>query len=291
MKLSIIIVNYKVSHLLEKCLEKIQETEFSENYEIVVVDNDSDDGSQEMVSEKFPEVVFIQNSKNVGFARAVNKGVTQSRGEYILLLNPDTELHDGALSALISFYQDHPDAGVVGGKIINTDGSFQKQCRRNIPRPMPALFRLSGLNRLFPETALATAYELPVDGINSPHAVEAVSGALLCSPRKIWDEIGAMDEGYFLYGEDLDYCYRVMKAGYTNYYCPGAVAHHHHGASRKKRPVRTLWHTHYAMHRFYKIHLAGDGSILLKCCIISSIWVRWLILVTRAVIIQAFNRS
>jgi len=284
--ISIVIVNYKVPDLLIKCIEKVNDSKYSGDIEIIVVDNDSQDNSKERALNAFPEITWIQNPENLGFATAVNRGVENSKGDLILLLNPDCELHPEALQRMETFAENNPAAGVIGGKMLSPDGSFQRQCRRSFPKPGPAFFRLFGFSRLFPSHRLSTAYELSLDNIDQTHEVDAVSGALLFTPRSVWTQVDGMDEGYFLYGEDLDYCYRVLKAGYRILYYPKAIVFHIKGASRKKRPVRTLWHTHYAMHRFYKHHIAEDKFFLVNHSIYLMIWIRWIGLFLKTVFFQ-----
>jgi len=192
-----------------------------------------------------------------------------------VLLNPDTEIFPGSLKACREFFALHRECGIIGGKVVNPDGSVQPQCRRRIPKPGAAFFRLFGLTRIFPNYRLSTEYELPLEQTDSVHEIEAVSGALLCIRKDVLEKVGNMDGNFFLYGEDLDLCCRVSKAGYQIYYVPSVTAVHLRGASRKKRPYKTLWHIHQAMNLFYLKHQATNHSWLLNSLIVSVIWLRW----------------
>jgi len=281
-KISVLIVNYKVPKLLLGCLSSIELSETSNDIEVFVIDNDSGDQSQELVTQRYPAVTWIQNERNLGFAQAVNIGVKSCSGHFILLLNPDCVLDRCAVEVFTTFLSQHQDVGIAGGKLLNTDGSFQPQCRRNLPKPMASFFRLFGLHKLFSNHPLARKFENPVGNLDESHEVEAVSGAFLCINRHIFEKVGYFDENYFLYGEDLDFCHRVSLGGYKICYLPDAVATHVRGASREKRPVRTLWYTHHAMFRYYRKFLASDCNFILNCIIYIMIWMRWfgLVIVT-----------
>lgn len=273
--ISIIIVNYKVPDLLKKCIESLRSADGRNGFEIVVIDNASGDESKALITSAYPEVLWIQNDRNTGFASAVNAGFARTRGDIVMLLNPDTEIHPDSLSVCAEFFRSHPEAGIVGGKILNPDGSMQPQCRRRIPDPGAAFFRLFGLAGLFPKHPLSVRYELPPDDADSTREVEAVSGALMCIRRDILTELGGLDSRFFLYGEDLDICYRAAMAGHRIYYHPGIAAIHVRGASRRKLPFRTLWHIHHAMARFYSKHQARQHSIGLNFLVYVAIWCRW----------------
>lgn len=258
--ISVIIVSYKVPDLLLRCVSALVESNLDQTLELIIVDNNSQDNGRELITSQFPELTWIQNSDNLGFASAVNIGIRAASGDFILLLNPDTLIEGDAISELYSFWQSHPDAGIIGGKIVNSDGSFQKQCRRQFPRPASAFFRLFGLARWFPTHHLASSYELDTIDIDESHEIDAVSGAFMSFPVSLTERIGLFDEGYFLMGEDLDFCYRAKQAGYKVYYYPDALVIHHHGASRKTRPFRSIYYGHYAMLRYYRKFLQAEYS-------------------------------
>lgn len=250
--ISIIIVAYNVPDLLLRCVESVKKSVQSEGYEIIIVDNASRDNARDKVLSRFPDVTWIQNEQNLGFASAVNIGLSKAGRDYFLLLNPDSEIQPDALSALQSFWKEHPDAGIVGGRILNPDGTFQKQCRRYFPKPSSAFFRLFRLSFLFPRHKLTRSYELDLSGIGKTHEIDAVAGAFMSFSRDLVDDIGMFDEGYFLMGEDLDFCYRTKLAAKKVFYFPDAIITHFHGASRRTRPFKSTFYGHVAMTRYFR---------------------------------------
>jgi GT2 family glycosyltransferase len=276
--ISIIIVSYNASELLLQCVESCRMLENAQpgsDYEIIIVDNNSTDNAYDKVVKTTPDVTWIQNDTNLGFSTAVNIGLNAAVGDYFLLLNPDSEISPGALLSLKKFWSSFPQAGIVGGKIVNSDGSFQKQCRRNFPRPASAFFRLFKLGVLLPKHKLTSSYEHGLEGIDDLHEVDAVAGAFMCFRRSLIGEIGMFDEGYFLMGEDLDFCYRTKLAGKTVYYYPDAVVTHHHGASRKTRRFRSFLDGHLAMVRYFKKFLREDHSRMTSSLIYTGIFLHF----------------
>ncbi|MBN1880344.1 glycosyltransferase family 2 protein [bacterium] len=269
--ISVIIISYNVPDLLIRCIDSIKAARSSSDSEIIVIDNNSSDNCRETVKARYENVSWIQNNRNLGFAAAVNIGLNRARGDYFLLINPDSEIALDVLEVIRDFWLRHPDAGIVGGKIIGFDGSFQKQCRRNFPKPASAFFKLFKLSNVFPGHKLTRSYELSLDGIDQLHEIEAVSGAFMSFTRRLIEEIGMFDEGYFLMGEDLDFCYRAALAGRTNYYLPDAVMTHHHGASRDTRPFKSIYNGHIAMLRYYRKHLRHEYNVISNCMIYAGI--------------------
>ncbi len=215
MKISIVIVSYNVCDFVKQCLQSLRQTSFNGEQEIILVDNNSHDGTVEAVMEAFPEVEIISTDRNLGCAPALNLGLEQATGEYILSLNPDTIVEEGALQALVDHLQANPGVGLVGPKILNGDGTFQSAAKRSFPRPWVAFTKFIGLARLFPNSRLFARYNLTYLDPNATHEVEAVSGSCMCIPREVLEMVGPMDEDFFLGGDDLDYCYRVRQAGFT----------------------------------------------------------------------------
>ena len=232
MNLSIIIVNYNTRNLLQDCLKSIY-TLYSKPYtlEVIVVDNSSTDGSlQSINSLKWPNLRVIANKKNEGFARAVNQGLKQAGGEYLLLLNSDIFVKKNALDKLIAFVKDQPQAGVIGGRLLNPDGSLQGSCFY-----LPTFLRIT---KEFWFNGPSTLNKYVPLG-DKPVEVEAVSGAVFLIPKKVLSKVGFFNERYFMYFEDLDYCRRVRQAGFKVYYLPGAEFIHEHGASGRSIPQQT----------------------------------------------------
>jgi O-antigen biosynthesis protein len=274
--ISVVIVNFKVCDLLDKCITSVYSTDSDIPIEVIVVDNASEDGSEEIITQKYRSVKWIQMTENLGFAKAVNAGIAIASGDLILLVNPDSEIRRGSFSALSDFVKTHGDIGVIGGKIISPDGTFQRQCRRSIPTPSAAFFRLFGLTRFFPGSKFSSRYELLPTDLDSISEIEVVSGALMAFYKTAAQRIGYFDEKYFLFGEDMDFCYRMTRSGLTNYYVPGMSAVHLRGASRACAPYRTLFHTHFAMARFFRKFQAKEYSIVFNCSVYILIWLRYL---------------
>ena len=212
-KLSIIIVNFNVKQYLRELLTSLKEASKDISSEIIVVDNHSVDGSQHMVKSEFSEVKLIENSVNTGFAKGCNIGIKQSCGEFILLINPDTIVEKDTLERMLIFFEDHNDCGAAGCKILNPDGTLQLACRRSFPTPVSALLKLTGLSSLFPKNRFFGKYNLSYLPENEIAEVDAVSGSFMMFRREIIDRIGYLDESYFMYGEDLDFCYRIKENG------------------------------------------------------------------------------
>jgi len=227
--ISIVIVSYNVKDFLEQTLNSILKASHNLKVEILIVDNRSSDGSPEMVKNKFPKVHLIENNVNLGFAVANNQALKKVNGRYVLLINPDTIVQEDTLTTMIEFFSENPEAGAAGCKILNADGSLQLACRRSFPTPFVAFSKIIGLSRLFPRSRWFGKYNLTYldpDGIAS---VDAVSGSFIFFRREILDSVGYFDESFFMYGEDLDWCYRIKKAGWQIYYVPKTQIIHYKG--------------------------------------------------------------
>lgn len=253
--LSVIVVTYKHRDLLAACLESVYATADGLALEVVVVDNASGDGTETLVPARFPEARLLVNSENVGFARATNQGMAQASGEYVLWLNPDTVVQPGALGELIDFLREHPDAGAVGPKMVGPDGALQYSCRA-FPSLATGFFtRYSLMRRLWPENPLSRRYLLSDWDHATVRAVDWVSGACLMTSRVVLDRVGGLDEGFFLFNEDVDWCRRLALAGPKVYYNPRAVVVHRIGASRGRVAPRIIIERHRGMFRYYRKHM------------------------------------
>ncbi len=237
--ISVVIVNYKVPEYLKETIRSICDAHLYEKTEIIVIDNDSRDQSQEIITAQFPEVIWIQMKNNVGFGKACNIGVKQAQGEYILLLNPDTVISKNTLTTSIDFMREHSEVGLMGPKILNTDGSLQQSCHRSFPSPMDAFFHVSGLSKLFPKSKLFGKYHLTHLDPDISVQVDAVSGSFMFISRSLFNQIGGFDERFFMYGEDLDICWRVSDAGYKVWYFPGTQIIHRKAKSSSKVKIRS----------------------------------------------------
>lgn len=268
--LSIIIVNYNVCDFLESLLRSISKSVQDLSVEIIVVDNNSSDGSIDMVHRQFPDVQLIENSDNPGFAVANNQALQVYNGRYACLINPDVLLQEDTLKTMVDFMDRHSDAGAAGCKVLNPDGSLQLACRRSIPTPMSAFFRLTGLSRLFPENRHIGAYNMTYLDPDTPHDVDAVSGSFMIVRRDTINEIGTLDESFFMYGEDLDWFYRMRKGGWRVCYVPDTRVVHYKGESTRRSPHRPAIAFYRAMHIFARKHRTGSG-LRLFTSIISSL--------------------
>lgn len=257
-RLSIIIVNYNAGHYLENCLRSIYAETKRIPFDIWLVDNNSKDASLSMVRRNYPLVNLIENKENIGFARANNDAIRKCTGDYVLLLNPDTLILENAIEKMVKFLDENTRTGIAGSKVLNEDGTLQLACRRSIPAPGVAFFRLTGLSRLFPNSKTMAKYNLTYLDPDKPHEVDAVSGAFLMIRRKVIDKIGTLDENFFMYGEDLDFCVRTKKAGWFVMYFPGAQIIHHKGECSRTNSRKAAFEFYRAMYLFHKKHFARD---------------------------------
>jgi len=253
-ELSIIIVNYNVKDFLENALISIKKAIADIKAEIFVVDNASEDGSVEMVRQKFPDVKLIVNDKNLGFARANNQALKLAKGKYILLINPDTIVQEDTFKVLISFLESHPECGMVGCKILNPDGTLQLACRRSFPTPWVAFTKMAGLSALFPKSKIFARYNLTYLDPDEITEVDAVSGSFMMIRREVYEQVGGLDEDFFMYGEDIDWCYKIKKAGWKIYYVPLTQIIHFKGESTKRSNIDEIRVFYDAMRIFVKKH-------------------------------------
>jgi GT2 family glycosyltransferase len=272
MKLSIVIPTYNAHEWIQGCIDSIRLHRPAAPYEIIVVDDKSTDDTVAIVRRQFPDVRLYANDRNVGFGRTVNVGLAASNGEQILVLNNDTWMHAGALDALIGFLDAHSDVGIVGPKVLSGDGTLQQQCRRRIPTPTAALLYFSGIARLFPKNARVAGYLMTASDENEITEVDAVSGACLLVRRQVADTNHGFDPDYYLYGEDLDFCWRAKLAGWKVVYFPEAAITHFggQGGTAKKKIYATIeWHR--AMWIFYRKHRAPKVNAAERALVYSGI--------------------
>lgn len=260
MKLSIVIVNYNVKYFLEQCLYAAYKAASKISSEIIVVDNDSVDGSCQMVAEKFPEATLIANKENVGFSKANNQAIRISQGEYILLLNPDTVVEEDCFLKIVQFMDKTPDAGGLGVKMIDGKGRFLPESKRGLPTPEVAFWKMFGLSSLFPHSKRFGRYHLGYLDNDQIHEVEVLAGAFMLLRRKTLDKVGLLDEDYFMYGEDIDLSYRITKGGYKNYYFPETTIIHYKGESTKKGSINYVKVFYNAMIIFAKKHFSKGNA-------------------------------
>ena len=237
MQLSVIIVNYNVRAFLENALISVEKALVGVEAEVFVVDNASSDGSVEMVRRKFPSVRLIANQVNNGFGAANNQAMRDAQGEYLLLLNPDTIVQEDTIRTMIDYMQGHAEVGLAGCKILNSDGTLQLACRRSFPTPWIALTRIVGLSTLFPRSPVFNKYNLAYLDPDASYEVDAVSGSFMFVRRSVYAAIGGFDEQFFMYGEDLDWCYRVKQGGWSVAYVHSTQIIHYKGQSARRSDV------------------------------------------------------
>ncbi|HEY6159715.1 MAG TPA: glycosyltransferase [Bacteroidia bacterium] len=274
MKLSVIIVNYNVKYFLEQCLHSVRKAMAGIEGEIFVVDNNSVDGSLEMVKEKFPEAKVIANKKNLGFSRANNQALRAAKGEYALLLNPDTVVEEDTFTKVIRFMHEHPDAGGLGVKMLDGKGSFLPESKRGLPTPSVAFYKIFGLSRLFPRSRRFGKYHLGYLDKDQTHEVDVLSGAFMLLRKSALDKVGLLDEDFFMYGEDIDMSYRITKGGYRNYYYPGTRIIHYKGESTKKSSVNYVFVFYNAMTIFARKHFSQSNAKTFSFLINLAIYLR-----------------
>ena len=263
LELSICIVTYQARDLLRDCLRSIHETVRSLSFEIIVVDNHSEDGTLAMLKNEFHDVRLLVNDHNTGYTRPNNQAMRESKGRYVLLLNPDTFVKLNAITELFSFLETHPEVGIVGPKVLNRDGTLQKQCRRSEARPWDAFCYFSGLSRLFPRDKRFAGYLMTYLDEDLTHEAEAVSGSCMLIRREVIEQIGYQDEVFFAYQEDTDYCRRARLAGWKVYYDPSAQIIHFAGQGGSGvKPFRSIVEWHRSYYLYYRKHFANDYPIL-----------------------------
>ncbi len=252
--ISVIIVNFNVREFLEQALLSVKRALKDIPSEIIVVDNASVDDSVQMVRRRFPDVILIENKENRGFSAANNQGLERAKGKFIVLLNPDTVVQEDTFTKLLDFFERTPDASAATCKIINPDGTFSIDCRHSIPTPLTAFWKVTGLSRLFPKSKIFGKYNLTYLDENETYPVEAISGSFMMMRREIVQKVGKLDEDFFMYCEDIDYCYRINQAGGKIYYVPDSQIIHYKGESTKKYNLDYVITFNKSLYKFYKKH-------------------------------------
>lgn len=258
-RLTIVIVNYNVKHYVEQCLYSIRQAIEHIDCDVYVVDNHSKDQSVSYLKPRFPWVHFIASNHNLGFARANNIAIRESQSHYVLLLNPDTLVGEHVLDACIEFMDSHEQAGGIGVKMLKTDGDAAKESRRGLPTPMVSFYKMMGLCDRFPKHQKLGKYYMGYLPWDEPNPIEVISGAFCFLRRTVLDKVGLLDEDFFMYGEDIDLSYRVLKGGFDNWYLPCNILHYK-GESTQKSSFRYVHVFYDAMLIFLKKHY-GNASI------------------------------
>ncbi|MGB9681255.1 MAG: glycosyltransferase family 2 protein [Minisyncoccia bacterium] len=268
--LSVIIVNYNSSNYLKSCLNSIAKKFQNINYEVIVIDNASEkEKILSSLSQEYNFLKIIRNQKNFGFAKANNQGIKIAKGKYIFLLNPDTVILNTGINELINFLEENPKIGIIGPKILNSDLSFQYQCKRGWPTFWNAFTYLTKLYKLFPKNKkwqkIFGGYFLLEKDQNQIQKVDQVSGAAMIVRKEVFDKIGYLNEDYFLYWEDSDFCFRAQLAGFEIYYHPFLEIIHYGGkGGTQRQPFRNLWYFHRGLYIFYRKYLAKRKLFLVN---------------------------
>ncbi|MDR3617375.1 MAG: glycosyltransferase family 2 protein [Candidatus Obscuribacterales bacterium] len=257
MLISVITVSWNTREFLraslQSLLQELSDPFFANSFEVFLVDNDSADGSSEMVAENFPQVKLIANDTNRGFAAANNQAMNIATGEFVVLLNPDTVVHPGGLKHLIEFMNTHPEAGIVAPQLLNSDGTIQRSCRQ-FPTFLGMLYELLGLSRIFPDKEIFRQYKMLDWEHDDIRQVDQPEGACLLVRRKVIDEVGTLDEGFFMLFEEVDWCYRIKEKGWQIWFTTAAQVTHHYGQSIKQVKARMILSSHRGLYRFWRKH-------------------------------------
>lgn len=273
--LSMVIVSWNVRNDLRACLESLRQNA-EVPHEVIVIDNASRDDTVPMLQADFPAVRLIANSDNRGFAAANNQGLQIAQGPLLMLLNPDTLVPPGGLRVLVDFANAHPEAGVVGPRLLNSDGSLQPSCRR-FPTVWAAFFRHTIFGRWFPNVHWMREYLMCDWGHDEPREVDWLSGAAMLIARAAYEQIGGLDESFYWGSEDVDYCYRMHQAGWKVLYTPTPAIVHAVGRSTDQVIIPTIIRTHRSMQRLYTKHLARNA--VSRALVTAGIWVRAFLLI------------
>jgi hypothetical protein len=274
-RISVVIVNWNAKDYLAKCLNSLRsKSKNGFNIEILVVDNHSSDGSVKMIKDEYPEVVIIENKKNIGFGKANNQAIRKSKGDFILLLNPDTVIKTNAIEMLISYLKNNNHCGAVGPKIKNDDGTVQYECARRYPTPWTQFTVETTLYKRFPKSHIFGSYLMTYWNHLNSREVECISGACMMIRRRALDEVGLFDESFFMYGEDVDLCQRIRGAKYKIWYLAEAEIIHHQGKSSEQTPFKMALIARESMVKYFLKHnglhsvLLYKAMIVIACCMI-----------------------
>jgi len=265
--LSVIIVSFNVKHFLEHCLLSVNKAMNGINGEVIVVDNHSTDGTPNFLSSRFPLVTCIRNENNMGFSRANNQAIEKARGRYLLFLNPDTIVPENCFINCLQFLETHNDCGALGVRMIDGSGNFLPESKRSFPSALASFYKLSGMSNLFPESNLFSSYYYKSLQQNKIGITEVLSGAFIMASSVVINKVGAFDDSFFMYGEDIDLCYRIHQAGYHNYYLGTTSVIHFKGESTSKNTKKYTDNFYGAMSLYVKKHFKGFRAFLMNIAI------------------------
>lgn len=272
--ITIVIVNYKVKEYISNLLSSISKAKGELDLQIIVVDNDSQDGSVEFLKSRYPEVHFIANEENLGFGKANNQAISIAEGKYLLIINPDTLVSEDTFSVLIEHMEAHPNCGAAGCRILNPDGSFAPESKRSVPTIWSSFTKVTGLSSLFSKSRFFSEYYLDWLDEDETARVPVLSGSFMFWRTGLLKELGGFDERFFMYGEDIDLCYRVQDTNYHIDYVPFTSIIHYKGESTRKGDLKYTWIFNKALYQFFDKHHSSNYSLFFKVFIYSSIWLR-----------------
>lgn len=288
MKLSVVIVNYNVKYFLEQCLISVFKAGKGVDMEVFVVDNASADGSCQMVKQRFSQVHLIENNMNIGFSVANNQAIKIAQGQYVLLLNPDTLVEEDTFTKCIEFMDLHPNAGALTVKMIDGKGQYLPESKRGLPSPMVSFYKIFGFTKLFPRSKTLAHYYLGNLDENKTHKIEILPGAFMLIPKAVFEKVGLLDESFFMYGEDIDLSYRILKADFENYYFPETRIIHYKGESTKKGSINYVLLFYKAMAQFAKKHFNQKNARLYMFVVFLAIYFRAFLSILRRIVNSAF---
>ena len=274
MDLSIVIINYNVKAFLTQCLDSIYRSQTAFSFETIVIDNASTESGRDEILAHFPEVQWIDNPENVGFGKANNQGFERAKGQYTLILNPDTVLQEDTLEVALTYLKAHPEVGGLGIKGIDGSGQFLPESKRGLPTPMTALFKISGLSRLFPKSPVFSRYHLGHLDPDQNHNVEVLVGCFMMVPTDLLREVGGFDPRYFMYGEDIDLSYELLKTGKENHYLAESQIIHYKGESTKRGSLNYVRMFYQAMVIFARKQFSGGSALAYTLLIYIGIYLR-----------------
>lgn len=282
MDLSIVIVNYNTKKLTEQTIQSVIQGTHTLSYEIIVVDNSSEENERYTPEEGQP-VILIPNVENKGFGHACNLGSKQAIGDAVLFLNSDTILHEGALDSSVHYLKEHKEIGALGIRTLLEDGSLDHGCKRGFPTPVNALYYYLGMDKRHPDSKKYGAYRQTFVDEHQTSEVDAVSGSFLLMPREVLALVGGFDEEFFMYGEDLDLCYRIKKKGYrVMYYADVWMTHLKGQSGLHTKSKEVIYHFYNAMILFYKKHYIRQYNILVTCMVYCGVWTKYLLTVLKS---------
>jgi GT2 family glycosyltransferase len=277
MDISIIILSYNTCELTLNAIASVYDSETSFSYEIIVVDNLSSDSSVAEIRNRYPSVIMVENPSNDGFSKGNNIGIKSAVGRYILLLNSDTIIGSDTLQTMVAFMDRNLSVGAAGCKIILPDGSLDKACKRGFPTPSASFYYAFGISKLFPNVPRFNQYQLGYLDPDQDYAVDCLVGAFMLVRRQAIDQVGLLDEDFFMYGEDIDWCYRIKQGGWEIHYYPHTQIVHHKGASSRRKPFKIIYEFHRAMYLFHRKHYQQRYNFMINGFVYLGVFVKFVL--------------